>query len=102
MCYTVDANERSIYIPSLSKLLDLKIACLRGNTWRMFQDMVADYDKDVQIQCQAIHNAIKEIAAKQELMRENFGHMIDQVLANVGGDEDDGDGTNEGDRLGTC
>jgi hypothetical protein len=62
MCYTVDANERNIYIPSLSKLLDPKIACLRGNTRRMFQDLVADYDKDVQIQCQAIQDAIKEIA----------------------------------------
>jgi hypothetical protein len=61
----------------------------------MFQDLVADYDKDVQIQCQAIHDAIKEIDAKQELMRENFGHMIDQVLANVGGDENDGDGADE-------
>jgi hypothetical protein len=61
----------------------------------MFQDLVADYDKDVQIQCQAIHDAIKEIAAKQELMRENFGHMIDQVHANGGGDEDDGDGADE-------
>jgi hypothetical protein len=63
----------------------------------MFQDLVADYDKDVQIQCQEIHDAIKKIAAKQELMRENFGHMIDQVLANGGGDEDDGDGADEAD-----
>jgi hypothetical protein len=28
-------------------------------------------------------------------MRENFGHMIDEVLANGAGDEDDGDGADE-------
>lgn len=100
MCHTTDHNLGGFYIPSLSKVLEPKIACLSGKTRDSFQTLVADYDKGVEIQFQAIHGAIKEIVRKQECMRKRFGFMIDDVLRHGGGLGDDGGDVDEPPQVG--
>lgn len=78
----MDPEVGGIYIPRLSTLLADKLSSLRGAARIQFQEMVGEYDQEVEKQCQTIQSTLDRIVEKMQEMKDLLGATIDHVAAN--------------------
>jgi len=76
-----------IHVPRLLNLLKDKLDLLPPHNRRLFEDLFAIHDKEMETYCSTMWKAHAEVVRNQSNLRDSFGDMIDEAIRAFHADE---------------